>query len=222
MSSRNFSNYLTGTSIIIGAILMLIATLLHPPLVNPYDGKTAFQGFSDADFWMWDHILMLIATSLWLIGLAGSEHFFANRSKAAKLGSCLFFVSLSLWIFILAAELTALPILGEEFIKGRNRVLLELWQAIFSLGLLAGYFAVMCSWLGICLYGWSLKQTHTDLPSLFTKGAFFSGLIGVIGIILTFLSFNMGYILIPLTSAPPYLWSIWLGWKIMKNGYLNE
>jgi hypothetical protein len=214
MSKGRIEIRLVGTSIIMGAILMLIATILHPPLVNPYDGETAFREYYHSELWMWDHILMLGAVSLWLLGLAGSASFISDRHS---IGSHLFFVSLGLWILILTAELTVLPLIGKEILINSNVTLIEVWEAMFSFALLAGYFAVACSWLGVSIYGWEMKHHGNYLSNWFKNGALYTGIIGFIGIILTCMSFEAGYILIPLTSGPAFLWTMWLGWKMLKG-----
>lgn len=205
---------LIGLTIIIGGILMVAATILHPPLVNPYDGETAFHGFSHARLWMLDHLLMLVATFLWLLGLAVSHTFLSGGSRSSRTGSCLFYVSLCLWIVILTAELTALPLLGNEIIRNNNPTLVKVWEASFSTVLLAGYFAVACGWIGVFFYGLGMNRRFSPR---FEKVALYSGLIGFIGILITFLSFNFGYIIIPITSGPAFLWTMWLGWKMVKG-----
>lgn len=212
---------LFGTSIIIGGILILIATVLHPPLVDPYAVDTAFHEFSHSDMWTWDHILMLVGMFLWLGGLAGSGPFFdKEKSPLSRIGSAMFYVSLSLWILILTAELTILPIIGEEVLRNHNAMMKKVWEANFSFGLLAGYFAVACSWLGIALYGLELKLGENHFSKWFKNSGFFSGIIGFAGLLLTFCFFKAGYILLPLTSGPVYLWTMWLGWKVVR-GRLN-
>ncbi|GIN84609.1 hypothetical protein J6TS2_09950 [Heyndrickxia sporothermodurans] len=208
-----FEFHFLGILIIIGGICMLIATILHPILVNPYDGETAFRGFSHSPFWMWDHILMLVGTVLWLLGLAGSRSFHSQGMIATRMGSSLFYISLGLWILTLTAELTVLPLLGEEVLLSSNSSLFNVWVSTFSYLLLSGYFAVACGWLGIFFYGWGIRSSFS---AIFQKGALYSGGIGFIGVLLTCLSFKIGYVVIPITSAFPYIWSMWLGWKMLR------
>lgn len=209
---------LLGASIFVGGILMLIATVLHPPLVNPYDGQTAFHGYSHSRLWMWDHILMLLATFLWLLGLAGSRFYYSAGKLSSKLGSYSFIVSISIWIIILSAELTILPIIGEEVIQNDGSTLFKVWESVFSFLLLAGYYAVACGWIGVFLYGWGMRRVKMEhFSSLFNNSALYSGLIGLIGIIITCISFPIGYIVIPLTSGPPFIWTMLLAVKMLRK-----
>ncbi|MBS4174863.1 hypothetical protein [Bacillus sp. FJAT-49736] len=209
---------LTGTIIFIGGILILIATILHPPLVNPYAGRIAFHEFNHSGIWMWDHILMLIGMFLWLGGLAGSSCFISmEKTSLSKIGSAMFYISLSLWIIVLTAELTILPIIGEEVLKNQQEMLVKVWEANFSFGLLAGYIAVACGWIGIIFYGLGIKPNGKPYSVWFKNSCVYSGIIGTAGIFLTFCFFKAGLILLPLTSGPVFLWTLWWGWKLVKG-----
>lgn len=113
-------------------------------------------------FWIGDHILMLIAISLWLAGLAASKTYMARNNKTADFGAGMIFVALAVWILILASELTILPILGN---KGTD---VKVWEAVFSFGLLSGYFGFACSWIGIFCYGMTMKQAGGTFPKWFS------------------------------------------------------
>lgn len=121
----------------LGAVLMLAATILHPPLVDPYDLQKAYHAFKHAQFWIGDHILMLIAISLWLAGLAASKAYMARNNKTSDFGAGMMFVALAAWILILASELTILPILGN---KGTD---VKVWEAVFPSG--------FCPAISVCL-----------------------------------------------------------------------
>lgn len=86
-----------GWLILLGAVLMLAATILHPPLVDPYDLQKAYHEFKHAQFWIGDHILMLIAISLWLAGLAASKAYMARNNKTSDFGAGMMFVALAAW-----------------------------------------------------------------------------------------------------------------------------
>ncbi|WP_236011807.1 hypothetical protein [Heyndrickxia sporothermodurans] len=162
--------------------------------------------------------LMLLATFLWLLGLAGSRFYYSAGKLSSKLGSYSFIVSISIWIIILSAELTILPIIGEEVIQNDGSTLFKVWESVFSFLLLAGYFAVACGWLGVFLYGWGMRSVKTEhFSSLFNNSALYSGLIGLIGIIITCISFPIGYIVIPLTSGPPFIWTMLLAVKMLRK-----
>ncbi|MEK5268914.1 hypothetical protein [Weizmannia sp. FSL W8-0401] len=200
-----------GWLILLGAILMLVATILHPPLVDPYDLQKAYHAFKHAQFWIGDHILMLIAISLWLAGLAESKTYMARNNKTADFGAGMIFVALAVWILILASELTILPILGN---KGTD---VKVWEAVFSFGLLSGYFGFACSWIGIFCYGMTMKQAGGTFPKWFSASARWSGLLAFFGIIITCLHFDFGYFVIPVTVGPVFLWTIWLAVLLLSG-----
>ncbi|MEK5393262.1 MULTISPECIES: hypothetical protein [Heyndrickxia] len=204
-------NRMLGISIMIGGILILIGTVLHPILVDPYAGEEALHKFKHSQMWMLDHILMLIGMFLWLGGLAGSSSYFRKN------GAAMFYISLGLWILILTAELTILPLIGNEIIGRHHGVLKKVWEAIFSFGLLAGYFAVACSWAGVALYGWCMKRTENSFSTWFQNSGFYSGVWGFAGIVFTCCFFKTAYIVLPLTSGPAYLWTMWWGWKLFRK-----
>ncbi|WP_018663904.1 hypothetical protein [Heyndrickxia acidiproducens] len=200
--------YPEGMLILAGGMLMLVSTALHPPLVDPYDLEKAFHEFQHAQFWMGDHILMLVAISCWLIGLAAGNNHIAKQSDASGLGAALMYVSLGMWILILSSELTILPILGNA------AGLTQVWGAVFSFGLLSGYLAFACTWIGIFCYGLAIKRSETLFPAWFSTAAILSGLLAFTGIIVTCFHFEMGYITIPLTAGPAFIWTLWFGWRM--------
>jgi len=200
-------------SIIVGGFLVLIATFLHPPLVDPYNGAKAIHQFSHCNIWMEDHVLMLCGIVCWLLGLAGCKPFISSQHKASTMAAALCYISLCLWIMILTTELTILPVLGAEMKRPYDVYIAAVWKAAFSFGLLAGYFAVACSWLAIILYGCAMKKSGHRFSNWFTNGTIFFGLLGFIGIIVTCFSFHLGYVILPLTSGPVFLWTMWLGYR---------
>ncbi|WP_233269706.1 hypothetical protein [Heyndrickxia camelliae] len=202
-------NRLLGFMIIIGGVFILIGTILHPILVDPFAGEEAYHKFKHSDLWMFDHILMLLGMFLWLGGLAGSSSSFGK--KAGKTGAAMFYISLGMWIIILSTELTLLPMLGKEISNSSQVMLKKVWEANFSFGLLAGYFAVAFGWLGVALYGWNGKGTFS---LWFQRAGLYSGIWGFAGIVFTCCFFQSAYIVLPLTSGPVYLWTMWWGWKL--------
>ncbi|MFX3616912.1 MAG: hypothetical protein ACE3JK_05265 [Sporolactobacillus sp.] len=206
-----------GLLILIGGMLLILAVVMHPPLVDPYNGVKALHGYRHAAMWMWDHIVMLLAMVLWLLGLIGSCLALPN-DRSAAMSRQVFTVPLGLWILILCAELTALPILGRYAVQTNQAVAKIIWAAIFSFVLLAGYLAMACCWLGVILCSYAMKQNAgSGFPLYFSRLGLASGILGVLGIVLTCCFFNAGYILLPLTMGPPYLWTLWFGWKLISH-----
>jgi len=207
-------NRLLGIMIIIGGVCILIGTILHPILVDPFAGEEAFHKFKHSNHWMFDHILMLIGMFLWLGGLAGSSYYFGNIK--GKIGAAMFYISLGMWVLIFTAELTLLPMLGDEMKGSQYAMLKKVWEANFSFGLLAGYFAVAFGWLGVALYGWKGQGMEKSFSPWFQKAGLYSGIWGFAGIVFTCCFFRVAYIVLPITSGPVYLWTMWWGWKLLR------
>jgi hypothetical protein len=206
---------LSGYLIIIGAIGMGIATLFHPLLVDPFNGVRAFHGYAKTPYWIADHIAMLLSISLWLIGLMGGSSFIISRSVLSKKADLLLGVSLALWLTILVAELTMIPVLGEKLKLGGSESDFIIWQAVFALSLLLGYIAMAAAWIAIAYYGADLRKGNQG-SRMFQMGAFYGGGLGFIGILLTFFNYEWAYFILPPTTIIPFIWSMALGWKMIK------
>lgn len=198
-----------GISILLGGFLFIIATLMHPPATNPWTGHHVIPMISDMlVYWQWDHSLMLAAVILWLGGLSVSESFAANR-PAARIAARLFVAALTIWVLVLAMELTTLPSLAHEW----HRVdagTATLGAGLFAFGIMAGDFAMMLAWIGIILLGCSLLAEGTLKPVM-AWAAIASGAWGAIGIPAALLLPDWSLIIYPVTSGPVFLWTLVLG-----------
>ncbi|MDC3413274.1 hypothetical protein NC797_17320 [Aquibacillus sp. 3ASR75-11] len=212
--NENFHR-ISGFFILIGAVGMVIATLYHPLLVDPFNGIRAFDGYTSSNNWTTDHIGMLLAVSLWLIGLMGYPSFIINPSVKSKTASILIGVSFALWMTILVAELTMIPIIGEKVMRVEVDETFIVWEAVFALGLLLGYVAMSVIWLAVAYFGWDLKKNNQG-STLFQYSAYIGGCLGFVGILITFFNYELAYFVLPLTNGIPFLWTMVLGWKMIR------
>ncbi len=216
-----FSNKAAGISILAGAALVAISTLLHPPVVDPWDGSHALQGIND-DYmrWMFDHSIMLTGIFLWLLGLSGAEFYLKESYMGARNASRLFISSLTIWIIVLAAELVTLPILAPPAEENPGSLAFTVYRAIFGLGLLSGYFAIALIWIGSSLLSKSM-QADFKTDSWFTKTGWISGWGGAAGIIISVMFPETAFFILPITSGPPFLWTCFLGWKMVNEPIID-
>ncbi|MGE8203310.1 hypothetical protein ACQKP0_01920 [Heyndrickxia sp. NPDC080065] len=217
MKHNGLSKKLIGYMILLGAVLIIVSTVLHPLTINPWDGLTAFQEIKQNPLmWEIDHSIMLFAVLLWLIGLFVAETELLSSFSISRNYGSLFIISLTIWVLILCMELTALPILtaGSVF---KNSVFI-VWKALFAFGLLSGYIAVILTWIGVSLFCMQLKIIGFEkIPVWIIFIGFFGGWIGVIGIIISLCLPTFGVIVLPITSGIPLFWTILLGWRIIDS-----
>ena len=112
-----------GISILLGGALFVTATLMHPPATDPWTGHHVISMIPDMlTYWQWDHSLMLAAILLWLGGLSLGE-IMAGRRPAAMMAARLFNAAITIWVLVLAMELTVLPVLAKEWglVQDRGR-----------------------------------------------------------------------------------------------------
>lgn len=204
-----------GISILLGGVLFIIATLMHPPATNPWTGHHVIAMISDMlVYWQWDHSLMLAAVILWLGGLSMSEDAGGAR-PAARMSARLFVAALTIWVLVLAMELTTLPSLALEW----HRVdagTAALGAGLFAFGIMAGDFAMMLAWIGIVLLGFSLLAEEAMKPAIAWAGIA-AGAWGAVGIPAALLLPEWSIMIYPVTSGPVFLWTLVLGiWMVTR------
>lgn len=135
--------------------------------------------------------------SLWLLGLA--------RLHQPPTATRLLMVALSLWMTILVAELTVIPMLVSRLSGPSGRVLEVLGSAWFCFALVAGYLAMALVWLAV-----GLMAGQQSTPWLGHWGRI-GGVVGLLGDIYpVFVSSHALYVL-AITAAVPYLWTLSIG-----------
>lgn len=201
-----------GIVTFIGALLFGIATGFHPIVVNPWPDKGSLHYVADSSNWMWDHFLMVAAVCGWLIGLATLSY-----PKQKLPVAYLFGAALAMWLLILANELTFLPYLVDQLAESAHFALRFIGELTFAFGLMGGYFAMMCIWLGVVFIGHQLRQ-ETCSQWVGASGMI-SGVIGIFGIIYVFI-YHDGFssiLILGLTSGLPYLWTMLYSAMMIKN-----
>lgn len=199
-----------GISILLGGALFVIATLMHPPATDPWTGHHVISMIPDMlTYWQWDHSLMLAAVLLWLGGLSLGETM-AGRRPAAMMAARLFNAAITIWVLVLAMELTVLPVLAKEWGSVQDPGTAALGVGLFAFGIMAGDFAMMLAWIGISLLSIALLSEETVKPVMAWIGIA-AGLWGAIGIPAALLLPKLSVIIYPITSGPVFIWTLIFG-----------
>lgn len=199
-----------GISIVLGGALFVTATLMHPPATDPWTGHHVISMIPDMlTYWQWDHSLMLAAVLLWLGGLSLGETM-AGRRPAAMMGARLFIAAITIWVLVLAMELTVLPVLAKEWGLVQDPGTAALGVGLFAFGIMAGDFAMMLAWIGISLLGIALLSEGAMKPVMAWIGIA-AGLWGAIGIPAALLLPKLSVIIYPITSGPVFIWTLIFG-----------
>lgn len=199
-----------GISILLGGALFVTATLMHPPATDPWTGHHVISMIPDMlIYWQWDHSLMLAAILLWLGGLSLGETA-AGKQPSAMMAARLFIAAMTIWVIVLAMELTVLPVLAEEWGSVQDPGTAALGVGLFAFGIMAGDFAMMLAWIGISLLSIALLSEETVKPVMAWIGIA-TGLWGALGIPAALLLPKLSVIIYPITSGPVFIWTLILG-----------
>ncbi|ANY73836.1 hypothetical protein BBD41_15310 [Paenibacillus ihbetae] len=210
-----------GISILLGGALFVTATLMHPPATDPWTGHHVISMIPDMlTYWQWDHSLMLAAILLWLGGLSLGEAV-AGRSPAAMLASRLFIAAITIWVLVLAMELTVLPVLAKEWGSVQDPGTAALGVGLFAFGIMAGDFAMMLAWIGVSLLGLALLAEGNMKPVLAWIGIA-AGVWGAIGIPAALLLPKLSVIIYPVTAGPVFIWTILFGIYMITRRHLQK
>lgn len=205
----------TGWSIILGGLLMAVATLLHPIIVNPWEVLKVLPKTVLA-FWMWDHVMMLGGIALWLLSLACVPPVLKKLKALGLTAIYCFVASFTIWLIVLMMELGIFPPLGMDVLTFHREDLKSLWSVLFSIGLLSGYGAMFLAYIGMIFLSYNISEVKGF--ERFRSWGLICGLIGAIGILFTLLKIHWGVLLLSLTTPPPFLWTLILGWVLVKKG----
>lgn len=199
-----------GISVLVGGILFIIATLMHPPATDPWTGHHVISMIPDMlTYWQMDHSLMLAAILCWLGGLSLGETAAGGR-PSAMMAARLFIAAMTIWVLVLAMELTVLPVLAEEWNRVQDPGSAALGVGLFAFGIMAGDFAMMLAWIGISLLGTALLAEGSLKPAIAWAGIA-AGLWGTMGIPAALLLPKLSVIIYPITSGPAFIWSLIFG-----------
>jgi hypothetical protein len=202
---------ITGILLFIGAILLGISTVLHPITIDPWSGSEELHKAAESKYWTVDHILMVIAMVVWLFSLVSATLLISKSKMISVLCSLFFTVALAIWLIILGLELTVFP---EIFQRLTDKTYHAIGTLFFGYGLFSGYIAMLLIWIGISLLAINLS-IHKSFSPHFRSFGKYSGLVGSLGIVITFVIPNL--MLLALTSAFPYLWTIALSIKMIND-----
>jgi hypothetical protein len=196
-----------GISILLGGVLFVTATLMHPPATDPWTGHHVISMIPDMlTYWQWDHSLMMAAVLLWLGGLSLSETAAGGR-PSATMAARLFIAAMTIWVLVLAMELTVLPVLAEEWGLVQDPGTAALGVGLFAFGIMAGDFAMMLAWIGVSLLSIALLSESSMKPVMAWVGIA-AGLWGAFGIPAALLLPKLSVIIYPVTSGPVFIWTL--------------
>lgn len=183
-----------------GALLVVIGTVFHPPLTDPWDVNFAYHKMIHHQHWSLDHWIFLTGLTLWLIGLA----YLADVYKSSNASRCLM-GSYVMWVMILAVEIAVLPPLTHS----HHQAAREIWNALFTWGLFAGYLSMGIIYIGVLLLGFSGRGLLYTLAKI-------TGFLGIIGVIVSLLLPNTALIIQLITAPFPFLWTVWFSVRFVR------
>lgn len=219
MNPKNTLQRLAGVSILFGGLLILAATLMHPPATNPWAGNEALAMVDKMrTYWQWDHALMLTAVLLWLGGWSAAAGMYQEKA-AAGLASGLFVSGLTIWMLILAMEMTVTPVLSGQWARVAGSGADAIGVGLFAFGIMAGDLAMLLAWLGICLLGgvWLGLKDRAPMGQLMSWIGIAAGIWGAIGIPAALLLPDWSLVLLPLTAGPVFVWTLVAGWMMARK-----
>jgi hypothetical protein len=211
---RAFGSRFCGTAIMAGGLLLLLASVLHPPAANPWSGIRVLPHIADSTaYWQFDHVLMLVAVFLLFNGLAAGAAIIAKNGTASRAASWLFIASLTIWVLVIAMELTLMPTIAEYWGRVPPKETAVVFTGIFAFGIMAGDFAMMLAWLAVVLIGLEMMKLAD-----FSRGLAISGIalgaVGAAGIATSLLLPDSSLLILLVTSGPAFLWVLIFGWTL--------
>lgn len=165
-----------------GAVLFGLASLFHPPTVNPWDPTVSLVEATKVE-WIVDHWALLIAVVLVYFGLFAFHSLIGREEKARWSPSAYAFAvtSLALWVAIFLFEATGWPVVAKAFAghemaeagagtgdigkaTGTEDLLMiaarALWAPTLSVGYAAAFF------LGVAIFLWALDLVRVKQSPL--------------------------------------------------------
>lgn len=229
MDSTRRLGQAAGIGVLLGGVLFVAATLMHPPATNPWTGNEVIAMVAEMEvYWQVDHALMLLAMLLWLGGLSAGAGIAGQDHPAAGLASRLFVAGLTIWVLILAMELTVFPVLSAEWGHLADPGADAMGVGLFAFGIMAGDLAMMLAWIGVSLLAvaWLARSraqggSPAPIKRWFAWAGILTGLWGTVGIPVSLLLPDWSLLLYPLTSGPVFLWTLLAGWRMLRGAHLG-
>ena len=193
---------------------MALATLLHPIVVNPWNVLNVLPKTTQA-FWMWDHFIMLFGIALWLLSLACVPSVLKRQKALGMTAIYCLVTSFTIWTIVLMMELGIFPPLGVDVLTFNRNDLKSLWSVLFSFGLLSGYGAMFLAYVGILFLSFNISEVKTFKQ--FRPWGLICGGIGAVGILFTLFKIHWAVWLLAITTPPPFLWTVVLGWVLIRQ-----
>ena len=199
--SKAMPKWIPGSTIL-GAALMVAASILHPVVIDSRNAEHTIHYIAQHRMhWMLDHGLMTAAVVLWLGGMAICYQLRNCRRVLSPVVSALFIASLAMWLITLAFELGGKPASVDRLTDYSNTAQRALSESLFAGALISGYFAMIPAWPGVAVGA----QSNTGR---------IVGIIGAAGIAYTLMKPNLWILL--LTTVFPYLWTVRYAWQCLR------
>jgi hypothetical protein len=204
----------SSVSSLLGALAVIIGTLFHPPLTNPWETDFAFHEMAHHHHWVLDHSIFFLGILFWLFGLSYLGDLYSSSkphpSSGGRNAARCFVGAVVMWMMILTVEIAVFPPFASLIIDNQDQIAREIWNALFTWGLFAGYLAMGLVYIGIIF----LSLSCDGLSSVLSKVA---GIIGILGVIWSLLLPNAALVIQLITAPFPFIWTIWFSLRLIKN-----
>jgi len=206
-----------------GALLFGVASLFHPPTVNPWDPTRSLVAATHG-WWVVDHWALLISVLLVHFGLFAFHAGISGGRRSAKragwrsIALAFAVASLILWSGIFLFEVTGWPLLAEALTVPRSSpelmpVARALWATSLSLGYAAAFF------LGLSILCWCLVLVGwTRLPVWFPRLGVIAGSVSAVVQPLALAFPRIALWLLIADAALVGLWFLAAAWVMWRAG----
>ncbi len=220
-------NYTVGAVVgIVGALLLLVGTFLHPSEANPNLPFEAFKEYAESTNWVGSHLLQLAGVALMMVQVRCLSQIFTNNIARvwAQIGLMGATASLALAAALQAVDGVALKRVVDSWVVAAEPEREALFQAAFAVRQieigLASMFALMGA-VTVILYGLALLSDRTFWPWLGWLALVAGLATGVTGILIAYTGFSELEMMISMPANLLLLaWvvavSVWMWRKVVK------
>ena len=141
-----------SVSAMLGAIMLIVANIMHPRGAEFGDTAEHLQEIADAGIYLGDHIGLLVGALLLVGGLVGLSHSLADGGGAAwaRLGLAVAAAAAALMTVVIAVDGIALKAVANEWASSQNESLFQAAYVLEQIGL--GLFTMLIFFIFGVLY----------------------------------------------------------------------